>query len=255
MREAATSDYLQQSTGTYGQSTEGDSLTVKLGQALMVVSGAALVALAARDRSWRTIGMAAVAGAPLLYKSRTGKWPLPEAVQDRVSTAVAPVPIEASMTIGRPASEIYAFWRKLENLSRFMENVESVTELDDRRSHWVAKSPLGMRVEWDAEIVEEAEGRLLSWRSLPGSEVHNAGTVFFEDAPAGRGTVLRVNLELSLASGLGQAIGKVLKPITKQQVREDLRRLKGFLETGEIPTIDGQTHGTRSLIGRIHNPL
>jgi uncharacterized membrane protein len=165
------------------------------------------------------------------------------------------VPVEASMTIGRPSSEVYAFWRRLENLSQFMEHVESVTEGDGRRSHWVAKSPLGMRVEWDAEIVEEQEGKLLSWRSLPGSEVHNAGTVFFEDAPAGRGTVLRVNLELSLASGLGQAIGKVLKPLTKQQVREDLRRLKGLLETGEIPTIDGQTHGTRSLIGRIHNPL
>ena len=170
-------------------------------------------------------------------------------------TDTAAAPVQTAITIGRPASEVYAFWRRLENLPRFMNNVESVTEIDDRRSHWVAKSPLGFRAEWDAEIVEDQEGRLLSWQSLPGASVHNAGTVHFEEATGGRGTVVRVNLEYRSESGLVQMVGKVLKPITKQEVREDLRRLKELLETGEIPTIEGQPHGTRSLIGRIRNPL
>ncbi|HSK75994.1 MAG TPA: SRPBCC family protein [Thermoanaerobaculia bacterium] len=225
-------------------------VAVRLGQALMIVSGAALVALAARQGTRR---FRSGSEAEALDRGRTDEWS--GALRAHAEDTGAAAPIQTAVTIGRPTSEVYAFWRRLENLPRFMNNVESVTETGDGRSHWVAKSPLGFRVEWDAEIVEEQEGRLLSWRSLPGAQVHNAGTVHFEEAPGDRGTVVRVSFEYRAASGIGQAIGKVLKPITKQEVREDLRRLKMLLETEEIPTIEGQTHGTRSLIGRIHNPF
>ncbi|HKV08585.1 MAG TPA: SRPBCC family protein [Thermoanaerobaculia bacterium] len=257
MRDDVTFDPVQQSTGspgTYPRTTDFESdpedsgIAARLGQALMIVSGAALVALAARQGTRRFRS-----GSEDLDHGWTDEHSGALRAHSEAETAAAPV--QTAVTIGRPASEIYAFWRRLENLPRFMNNVESVTEIDDRRSHWVAKSPLGFRAEWDAEIVEDQEGRLLSWRSLPGATVHNAGTVHFEEAPAGRGTVVRVNLEYRSESGLVQMVGKVLKPITKQEVREDLRRLKELLEAGEIPTIDGQTHGTRSLIGKIHNPL
>lgn len=229
---------------------EDSGVASRLGQALMIVSGAALVALAARQgvRRFRS-----GSETEFLDQGRTDEHS--GALRAHSEAQPAAAPVQTAVTIGRPASEIYAFWRRLENLPRFMNNVQSVTETGDRRSHWVAKSPLGFRAEWDAEIVEDQEGRLLSWRSLPGSPVHNAGTVHFEEATGGRGTVVRVNLEYWSASGLVQMVGKVLKPITRQEVREDLRRLKELLETGEIPTIDGQPHGTRSLLGRIHNPL
>jgi uncharacterized membrane protein len=221
----------------------------------MIVSGAALVALAARERSWRTLGIAA-AGAPLIYRGATGHWPVPEAISQRASDAVAPVPIETAVTIARPAEELYSFWRQLGNLPRFMKNLDSVTKIDERRSHWVGKSPLGLKLEWDAEILEEREGKLLSWCSLPGSDVHNAGTVFFDPSPAGRGTVVRVSLDYQVSGHLlGQAVGKMLRGTTQQQVREDLKRFKELLETGEIATTNGQSHGTRSLLGRIHNPI
>lgn len=229
---------------------EDSGIAARLGQALMIVSGAALVALAARQGARR---FRSGSETEALDRGRTDEHS--GALKAHGETDTAAAPVQTAITIGRPASEIYAFWRRLENLPRFMNNVESVTEIDDRRSHWVAKSPLGFRAEWDAEIVEDQEGRLLSWQSLPGASVHNAGTVHFEEATGGRGTVVRVDLEYRSASGLGQMVGKVLKPITKQEVREDLRRLKELLETGEIPTIDGQPHGTRSLIGRIHNPF
>ncbi|HSF44094.1 MAG TPA: SRPBCC family protein [Thermoanaerobaculia bacterium] len=269
MRDDVTFDPAQQSTespGNYTRTTDFDydydyrsgpeadddaGVAVRLGQALMIVSGAALVALAARQGSRR---FRSGSEAQALDRGRTDEFSGALRAHAEEDTGAA-APIQTAVTIGRPASEVYAFWRRLENLPRFMNNVESVTEAGDGRSHWVAKSPLGFRVEWDAEIVEEQEGRLLSWRSLPGAQVHNAGTVHFEEAPGDRGTVVRVSFEYKAASGIGQAIGKVLKPITKQEVREDLRRLKMLLETEEIPTIESQTHGTRSLIGRIHNPF
>ena len=224
-----------------------------------LVGGAALITIAARDRSWRSLGLA-LAGAPLVWRGATGSWPaVPRAVAQRLpeslSSEALPATVETSVTINRPRQELWEFWRKLENLPRFMRHLESVRELGDGRSHWVGKSPVGLRVEWEAEIVEERETRLLSWRSLPGSRVHNAGSVFFEDAVGGRGSTVRVVMEVSPGGGLGgRAVSKVLGPITNQQVHEDLRRFKSLLEAGEIPTTDGQPAGRRSAMN-LHNPL
>lgn len=228
-------------------------LKIRIGQAAMIAGGAALVALATRQRSWRTLG-AAVAGAPLIYRGATGRWPVPRALARRASEAVAPAPVEAAVTINRPRAELYAFWRRLENLPRFMRHLEEVVDLGGGRSHWTGKSPLGLRVEWDAEIVEEREDQLLSWSSLPGSQVQSAGTVLFEDAPAGRGTAVRVSMELlASGNGFGQAVGKLLAPLTEQQVREDLRRFKQLMEAGEIPTTEGQPAGARSHLDLSNN--
>jgi uncharacterized membrane protein len=227
----------------------------RVGQAAMVLSGAALVALAARQgRSWRTLGAVALAGAPLVYRGATGHWPVPQSVSQKASDALAAAPpIETAVTINKPREELYAFWRRLENLPRFMKNLEQVVDLGNGRSHWVGKSALGFKAEWDAEIVDEQEGRRLSWHSLPGSQVHNAGTVSFEDSPNGRGAIVRVSMELR--GGIGQVIGKVFGGITQQQVREDLKRFKELMEAGEVATTEGQPHGNRSLLGHLHNPI
>lgn len=209
-----------------------------------LVGGAALVVLAARDRSWRGVGLA-LAGAPLVWRGATGNWPVH--LNADVAAESVPAPIEVSVTIAKSPEELFRFWRRLENLPRFMRHLESVQEIGNGRSHWVAKSPVGgMRVEWEAEIVDEREGRFLSWQSLPGSRVHNAGSVFFEK-DGDRGTVVRVQMEAA-PSGLGGAVGRLLAPVTSRQVQEDLRRFKSLMETGEIPTTEGQPVGRRSLI-------
>jgi uncharacterized membrane protein len=268
VRDAAASSS-HPGTGSFAHSTAGfdarsdnshldeSNLMARVGQAAMVLSGAALVAIAARQgKSWRTIGAAALAGAPLVYRGATGRWPVPQSLSQKAADALAPSPVETVVTIARPRADLYAFWRRLENLPRFMKNLEQVTDLGDGRSHWVGRSPLGLKVDWDAEIVEERQGRLLSWHSLPGSQVHNAGTVYFDDAPAGRGTMVRVSMELrAAASGLGQVAGKALGGVAAQQVREDLRRFKELMEAGEVATTEGQPHGERSLLGRVHNPV
>lgn len=217
-----------------------------------LVGGAALLTIAARDRSWRGVGLA-LAGAPLVWRGATGSWPVHRTAPEHAAEAAIPAPITASVTIGRPRQELWEFWRRLENLPQFMRHVDSVEKIDDRRSHWIGKSPVG-RVEWDAEIVSERDGHSLSWASLPGSRIHNAGTVSFEDDPAGRGTIVRVEMEASPGNTLGRAVGRVLSSVTERQVHEDLRRFKNLMEAGEIPTTEGQSAGRRSAIN-IHNPF
>ena len=151
--------------------------------------------------------------------------------------------VRSSVTINRPIGEVYDFWRNLENLPRFMAHLESVTVLDERRSHWVVGAPAVGRLEWEAEITEERPGELLSWRSVAGSDVDNAGVVRFRPGPdRGRGeraTVVDVDIRYSPPGGaLGRTVGwtaaKVFGEAPEQQVADDLRRLKQVLETGEV---------------------
>src|SRR5690606_29360555 len=94
------------------------------------------------------------------------------------------IDVSQSVTIGRPAAELYERWRDLPRLPELMQHLESVTVLDERRSHWVAKGPADTKVEWEATIVEDVPGEVISWRSVEGSEIPNEGRVEFNRAPA-----------------------------------------------------------------------
>jgi uncharacterized membrane protein len=138
--------------------------------------------------------------------------------------------IERSVIVARPADELYHFWRDFTNLPRFMDNLEAVRVLDEDRSHWVAKGPAGMRVEWDATIHNEIEGELIAWRSLPGADVDQAGSVHF--VPAGDGmTEVRVVLRYRPRGGkVGDSLARLLGDDPDQQVGDDLRRFKQVVE-------------------------
>jgi uncharacterized membrane protein len=131
--------------------------------------------------------------------------------------------------------EVYGFWRDFANLPRFMRHLESVQVHDDGRSHWVAKAPAGRTVEWDAETTEDRPNELIAWRSLPGADVRNSGSVAFAPAPGGRGTEVRVTLEYDPPLGkLGSKIAMLFREEPGQQVYDDLRHFKQVMETGEI---------------------
>ncbi len=153
------------------------------------------------------------------------------------------IKVEKSVTINKSPAELYSFWRRFENLPRFMNHLESVTT-SGNRSHWVAKAPAGTSVEWDAEIYNEKENELIAWRSLEGSQVDNAGSVHFEPATGGRGTILKVSLKYDPPGGsLGAAVARLFGENPEQQIDEDLRRFKQLMETGETPTTAGQSSG------------
>jgi uncharacterized membrane protein len=144
-----------------------------------------------------------------------------------------------AITVARPVQEVYAFWRDFENLPRFMRHLESVTVTGGRRSHWKAKAPAGKSVEWDAETTEDRENELISWRSLEGSDVYNAGTVRFAAAPGGRGTEVRVDMEYDPPFGkLGSKVAMLFREEPGQQVQDDLRHFKQVMEVGEIVVSD-----------------
>jgi len=196
-------------------------------------------------------------GAALVNRGLTGHCHVYEAMGiNRAGEGAPPeeyfhrgIHVEETFTINKPADELFAFWRNFENLPKFMSHLESVTRLDaadGKRTRWVARGPAGVPVKWDAEIINEEPNALIAWRSLGGADVDNAGSVRFVESPLGRGTELKVTIDYIPTAGVvGQALAKMIGQNPKMQIREDLRRFKQFMETGDVPTTEGQPSGAR----------
>jgi uncharacterized membrane protein len=150
--------------------------------------------------------------------------------------------IHAAVTVNRPAAELYRFWRDFENLPCFIEHIESVKKLDDTRSHWVAKGPLGARVSWDAEIIADRENEIIGWRSMKGSEIHQAGSIRFEPLKRGRSTRVTVTMQYNPAGLLATGVAKVLGRNPERRVRNDLHRFKRFAESTDLGVLDRLLH-------------
>jgi uncharacterized membrane protein len=201
-----------------------------------LLGGSALAVFGMSRKSWPGAALAA-AGGFLIYHGAN------------VQRGLHPIDVRASFTINKPVEEIWRFWRDFTNLPRFMTHLQSVQPTSERYSHWTARAPMGRQISWHAEIIEERENEYLVWRSLPGSEVQNAGSVEFRRAPGNRGTEIHVTLQYRPPAGrVGHAVASLFGESARQQVREDLRHFKQLMEAGEIPTIEGQPHGTRSAM-------
>lgn len=152
-----------------------------------------------------------------------------------------------TLTVNRRPEDVYRAWEQLETLPRFMTHLVSVERRDGQRSHWVARAPGGARVEWDAEVVDAQPGRRLAWRSLPGADVDNEGSVEFTPAPGEQGTEVTVDLRYRIPGGrAGRAVARMLGEHPDQQASDDLRRFKQVLETGEVSRSDGSPEGSRA---------
>ncbi|MBV9128278.1 MAG: SRPBCC family protein [Verrucomicrobia bacterium] len=147
-----------------------------------------------------------------------------------------PMHVQKTVSINKSADELYRHWRDFARLPSFMEHLESVTVLDEKRSHWVAKAPLDRKVEWDAEITDDAPGQRIAWRSVGDDcDVPNRGEVVFTPLPAGRGTAVRVTLDYAPPGGKAAAlVAKLFGEEPQQQVSGDLWRFKQLMEAGEV---------------------
>jgi uncharacterized membrane protein len=192
----------------------------------------------------------AFAATPLAYRGLVGEWPrfrngrLASGDTRAALAGERGIHVRESIRVERPLAEVYRFWRQFENLPRFMTHLERVTDLDNGRSHWVARGPGPLRIEWDAEIINEVENKVIGWRSLPGSDVVTAGSVNFSTVRGGRSTQVSVHLQYAAPGGrAGALVATIAGRDPSHAIREDLRRVKQLLEAGEIPRATATNQG------------
>ncbi|HVF10812.1 MAG TPA: SRPBCC family protein [Abditibacteriaceae bacterium] len=226
------------------------------------VGGGVLALYGLTRRSWGGMALA-VLGGSLIYRGATGHCSIcqvlgrntaeaeemerhgaPQSTATGNGIASGGIRVEKAVTINKSPEELYQFWHNFENLPRFMNHLESVQIIDDKRSHWVAKAPAGRTVEWDAEITQDEENALIAWRSTDNADVPNSGTVRFQPLSAGRGTEVEVSVRYTPPGGvLGALAAKMFGEEPSQQIADDLRRFKQLMEAGEIATTEGQPRG------------
>jgi uncharacterized membrane protein len=201
-----------------------------------LVAGGALAAVGLSRRSKAGLALAAAGGAIAYSGIKSNQLPH------------EPI-VGTSLLVNCTPQEAYRMWRDFENMPLFMNHIESVTAIDDRRYKWTAVTPVGVKLQWNVEIDTERPGELISWHSLPGSDVNVTGNIVFRTAPANRGTLLVVVLEYRPAArSAARALVNLVGKTPSRLLRQDLRRFKALVETGEIPTIEGQSHGPRSRV-------
>ena len=243
-----------ESENNFGSNANATPLNIGQNERMMLLAGGLVLAgLGLARKGLFPVLMTAVGGG-LVYSAVTGHNPLYRligkntAVKTNSYNVAVPekqgVHVTKVMTINRPAAELYNYWRNFENLPRIMRHLEAVKVINQSRSHWKAKAPAGMTVEWDAEIISEQPNELIAWRSLPESQVPNAGSVRFKQLSDGRGTEVKVQMEYAPPAGqLGAIIAKLFGEEPDQQIGEDLYRFKQMMEAGEVATIEGQPSG------------
>jgi uncharacterized membrane protein len=146
---------------------------------------------------------------------------------------------EESIEVDVPVSTAYNQWTQFEEFPQFMEHVEEVVQLDDKRLHWKAKIA-GKTVEWDAEITDQTPDTRIAWRSVNGPK--NGGAVLFTPIDANRtGVTVRMDVyPEGIAESLASAFG-----ILAGQIKGDLNRFKDFVESRGVETgaWRGEIHG------------
>lgn len=241
--QAPRDDSMQRSPINVGQDERRLSLLGGVGLMLFALRGSGVLRIPAL-----------LAGAALLYRGATGSSPLYEGLNRNTAVKTNPqavsvpheqgIHVTRAVTINRPVAELYNFWRDLTNLPRIIKFVDSVEPLGDNRSHWKVKLPGDIPVEWDAETYTDVPNEVISWRSLPDSQIQNAGSVRFVPAPAGRGTEIHLTIEfVPPLSPISQPLIKLFGDVPNQYVAQALRQFKQMMETGEIATNSGQPSG------------
>lgn len=175
-----------------------------------------------------------VVGGYLLYRGASGHCSIYGSMGKTKGVKHVPaINIRTGLIVNQPKDEVYAFWRKLENLPLFMKHLAAVTEIDSKHSHWEAVIPGNIgKIKWNAEIVKEEPGYLIGWQSVPNSMINNAGKVTFHDAMNGEGTELEVVITYHPPAGeIGASVAKVFNPVFEKIIRQDIMNFKEYIET------------------------
>jgi len=213
------------------------------------VIGAAVLAIAPTRARWAQLPLTLM-GLGLLGRGASGRCSFYQALgvsscegHHQVSCGhpalTREVKVQQTVTIHEIPSRVYEFWRDLNNMPLFSENILSVTETGQGISHWVARAHGldGHNITWNAEMTHDDKNRRIEWKTVEGADFTHHGSVAFHPAPGERGTEVRVVMRYQMLGGkLGKNLAKLLGDEPGQQIRADLMRLKQILEAGEVPT-------------------
>jgi len=220
------------------------------------VLGALMVAGGLKRRSIG--GLAAVlTGSGLLYRGISGHCHVYQALgistarrtlTDAVAEASRERRVQRTVTVDKPAAELYALWRDPATLRQVMAPFANLSPAADEGIRWSLRSPLGRLCVWTSQVVEEREGELLRWESIEGSKMIAGGMLRLAPALGNRGTRVSLSLRFEPPPGLiGHALFSTLRVVPNTISRKALQRFKSLAETGEIPT----TEGSPSAIVRV----
>jgi uncharacterized membrane protein len=202
-------------------------------QRLASVTGGIMLIGSALSRNSSHRFWKAVTGCYLTYRGIAGKRTFGEMYHSIEKVAAGhTLNIRVSMVINKPREEVYSMWRNLSNLPLFIKHLRSVQEQDEKYSTWVMELPGGVgTLQWQAEIIKELPGEMISWQSLPGSSLKNAGKVGFRDSLGHQGTTVDIVLTYHAPLGkAGEQMAKLFTPVFKRMVEDDLRGFKDFVE-------------------------
>jgi uncharacterized membrane protein len=226
-------------TGNYDETTTFPPVTgssqINVGKTeriISIASGAVLAAIGLRKFDKEGLALT-IAGGALVLRGASGFCPVNAMIdRDTANTTPKAITIRKSLIVNKPRSEVYAYWRQLENLPRFMTHLSEVVQIDNLKSKWKAKIPgdLGT-LTWEAEILREDENQLLKWQSLPGSSIDNSGEVRFEDVVGGAGTKLDVTFSYRPPVGdVGRLAVALFNPAFEDLLKDDLLKFKREIE-------------------------
>jgi len=201
---------------------------------LSAVAGSLLLYFVAKKHTVNSLLL--LGGGYLLYRAVSGECPVTAALKKgRRRGRASNINVRMELVVNRPRAEVYAFWRRLENLPLFMKHLDHVDEIDSITSAWKLKMPAGVGdIRWEAKIVKEEKDEELSWHSVPGAPIENTGKINFSDTP---GNATRIDIMISYRAPLGvigERVGRLLTPAFRERIESDLHHFKQYIENAGL---------------------
>jgi uncharacterized membrane protein len=186
---------------------------------LLGVAGGALIG--ARPRRATPGALAALAGLALVGVA--AHRPLADALR-RAGGKRRSAHLRLSIVVPRPVGDVFRFCSDFTNFARFVGALRDVEDFGDGRSHWIAWTPSGGTIEWDAVTTKFVTNRVIAWRSTPQSPVRTAGTLRFVPELDGT-TCLRISLDYSVVGGgMADAVAALATPRRTRSLETEIKR-------------------------------
>ena len=151
-----------------------------------------------------------------------------------------PTQVSSFITIGADAGRLYDVWLEPQTMNQILGHVAHIETQNDGAMHWRADLPLHRTLEWTAQTTDKKAGEFVAWASAPDAPLQSSGRVEFKNAPGNRGTEVHLHAHFEPPLGaLGEAAAKFLEIVPSTAASKALRNFKALVETGEIPTLNG----------------